>query len=209
MSSPAWAQPDTSTPAAAGNNFDTSVSSSIPSGAAAATGGGETVIAPSSKANLVQRIFSVVTLGLCGAMAATAVYVLLNVGFTDGKEMSEAFVGCYMIIFSMLLAGYEIMWWMPVPWVNKSLRKNFGFLYGLKGKAGFIIYVAILNFGLIGSNDAEVGDSGYTVEEFNIGVGICMLFNGLCHFFIYCRHHEHFETYEAPSAGLMKESGLT
>ena len=208
MSSPAWAQPDTSTPAASVNNFDTNESASIPSGAAAATGG-ETVIAPSSKANLVQRIFSVVTLALCAAMAVTAVYVLLNVGLMDEKEISEAFVGVYMIIFSMLLAGYEIMWWMPVPWVNKSLRKNFGFLYGLKGKAGFIIYVAILNFGLIGSNDAEVGDSGYTVEEFNIVVGFCMLFNGLCHFFIYCRHHEHFETYEAPSAGLMKESGLT
>ena len=53
-----------------------------------------------------------------------------------GMDLAEACLATYMIIFAALLALYELMWWFTIDVVNKSMRKNFGFLYGIKGKAG-------------------------------------------------------------------------
>ena len=64
------------------------------------------------------------------------------------KVSSDMFVCVYMMLFAMILFLYEAIWWRNVGWVARGLRKNFGFLFGIKGKAFFILFIAFLNFGL-------------------------------------------------------------
>lgn len=138
-------------------------------------------------------------------MICAATYSILEFDFSDSDELAKAFVAIYMIIFSSLLALYEFMWWAGVGWINKYMRKNFGFLYGIKGKAAFIIFVAFLNFGL-DAGDSEVGDSGMDVEKFTFIVGIVMIVSGLAHLLVWFKYHEYFANYQAPTVGLTPTS---
>ena len=135
-------------------------------------------------------------------MVATALFALFEFNYSNEEEYGEAFVAVYMIIFSALLAAYEFMWWLPVPGINKTLRKNFGFLYGIKGKAMFIVFVAFLNFGLSDSSSADLGDTGLNVDEFTIVLGIVMLVTGVLHLVVWFRYHDQLESYQSPTAGL-------
>lgn len=65
----------------------------------------------------------------------TALGVLTLIQFSGVSDTSAAFLAVYMIIFAALLGTYEVMYWVGIPWINKILRKNFGFLYGLKERA--------------------------------------------------------------------------
>mmetsp|Transcript_24947 Transcript_24947/g.38587 ORF Transcript_24947/g.38587 Transcript_24947/m.38587 type:complete len:209 (+) Transcript_24947:84-710(+) len=154
---------------------------------------------PAAK-NIVQRMLSILNLGICSAMICAATYTILEVDFNT-DDFASAFVAIYMILFSSLLALYEFMWWAGVGWINKYLRKNFGFLYGIKGKAAFIIFTAFLNFGL-DAGDTDVGDSGMDVEKFTFIVGIVMVGSGVAHLLVYFKYYEYFANYQAPSAGL-------
>lgn len=61
-----------------------------------------------------------------------------------------------MFIFSALLLAYEAMWWKSVNSINRLLRKNFGFMYGLRGKAAYLTFVAFLCLGLESLKNLEV-----------------------------------------------------
>jgi len=133
-------------------------------------------------------------IGLSVMMSGLGVLTLIEV-HNEGKadEISEPFLASYMIMFAVLLFIYEVMWWMPAPGINKAVRRNFGFMYGLRGKGFYLIFVAFLCLGL--GNDASV-------KELNWATGIAFLLVGCLHIFVVCSHPEVATQYVAPSAGL-------
>ena len=138
---------------------------------------------------------SVLNIALAAMMVALGVLTIIEVhkeGLKDG-DLSEPFLATYMIMFAALLGIYEFMWWMPVPHINKSMRRNFGFLYGLLGKGLYLIFVACLCLGL--------GTDAY-VKELNWATGILFLVDGCLHVFVVFFRKELALKYQAPTAGL-------
>ena len=121
-----------------------------------------------------------------------ALGVLGLLGFRSGTDLSEAFVAVYMLLFATLLALYEIMWWSTIDVINKNLRKNFGFLYGVKGKAFYLIFVAFLVIGL----------KNKVIKWLQWAVGISYLVSGVLHLFLWFTKPELVSSYKAPSGGL-------
>jgi hypothetical protein len=79
----------------------------------------------------------VITLLLCTLMTITA-----SVGFTyvNGiNETGQVLVAFYLIVFALILAIFEIIEIRPIESLDAIYRRNFGFLYGTKGKSFFII----------------------------------------------------------------------
>lgn len=97
---------------------------------------------------------SLLGIGLAVMMAALGVLTIIEVNSSGVGDFSEPFLAAYMVMFAALLFMYELMWWTPMPSVNKAMRKNFGFLYGLRGKGLYLIFVACLCLGL--GKDATV-----------------------------------------------------
>ena len=145
------------------------------------------------KGSCIQRLLSILNLLLCAGMMALGILTLIE--FQKGMDISEAFVATYMILFAALLALYEFMWWSTVDAINKSMRKNFGFLYGIKGKAFYLIFVAFLTIGL----ESSIRWLRYTV-------GIAFLADGALHLFLLCSKPDLVSNYKAPTGGL-SESG--
>lgn len=63
-------------------------------------------------------------------------------------DVTECFLGIYMVIFAAILFLYELCWWQPFPAINRTFRKNFGFMYGLRSKGFYLIFIAFLTIGL-------------------------------------------------------------
>jgi hypothetical protein len=138
---------------------------------------------------------SVLGMGLAAMMAALGVLTIIEINKVGvGDDFSEPFLAAYMIMFALLLFLYELMWWTPMPGVNKAMRKNFGFLYGLRGKGLYLIFVACLCLGL--GKDASV-------SALNWATGIAYLAAGCLHWFVVCFHPELAGQYVAPTAGLL------
>lgn len=77
------------------------------------------------------------TLGLSILMLFTALYGLSQIdGFGDINKM---FVGIYMLCFSVMLLLFEVIQLQPMVWLDHMYQRNFGFMYGTKGKGFFII----------------------------------------------------------------------
>jgi len=151
-------------------------------------------------------MLSILNMGLAVLMAALGVLTLMAVsnggvnrndsGADDSSSsnnnrtnMSEPFLAFYMILFAVLLFCYELMWWSPVTGLNDSMRKNFGFMYGLRGKGLYLIFVAFLCFGL--GREARV-------LILNYFTGILFLIGGLLHMFIICYQPETALQYQPP-----------
>ena len=143
---------------------------------------------------------SVLGLGLAAMMGALGVLTIIEVHSSGVGQLSEPFLAAYMVLFALLLFMYELMWWAPMPVVNKSLRKNFGFLYGLRGKGLYLIFVACLCLGL--GNDASV-------KALNYATGIAFLGVGCLHWFVICFHPDLAGQYTAPTAGIGGSSEST
>ena len=138
-------------------------------------------------------MLSLLNVGLSAMMGTLGILTLIEVHRTGVRDLSEPFLASYMVLFAILLLIYEIMWWAPVPNVNKGLRKNFAFMYGLRGKGLYLIFVAFLCFGL--GKDA-------TVKELNYATGAAYLAGGCLHMFIIFFRPEVALTYAAPTVGL-------
>ena len=130
---------------------------------------------------------------LCAGMMTLGIITLI--GFNKTMDISEAFVAAYMILFAALLALYEFMWWSTIDSINKSMRRNFGFLYGIKGKAFYLIFIAFLTIGL------EV-----SIRWLRYTVGIAFLADGALHLFLLCSKPDLVSSYNAPSGGLSESS---
>lgn len=153
------------------------------------------------QARLILVGLSFLDIGL--AVMMTALGVLTLIQFSGVADTSAAFLAVYMIIFAALLGTYEVMYWVGIPWINKILRKNFGFLYGLKGKGLYLIFVAFLCLGLKNDSFSQL------VKILTWATGISYLAVGVLHLFIVCIHPTISEKYRAPTAGLSATDGGT
>lgn len=126
-------------------------------------------------------------------MGSLGVLTLIEVHKNSVGDLSEPFLASYMIMFACLLFLYEMMWWAPLASVNKGMRKNFGFMYGLRGKGLFLIFCACLCFGL--GRDASV-------STLNYATGAAWMATGLLVYFIICFHPDTAMEYAAPTVGL-------
>jgi hypothetical protein len=137
---------------------------------------------------------SILDIGLSVMMAALGVMTIIKVkGAGVGKDFAVPFLAAYMIMFALLLFLYELMWWTPLPVVNRAMRKNFGFLYGLRGKGLYLIFVACLCLGL---------GKKSSVKQLNWATGFAFLAVGCLHIFVIFSHPDLALKYVAPTAGL-------
>jgi len=137
---PEWAQP-CSVPMKSTVITDSSISSNIMRASSLTLDTG----------NCTQRLLSVLCIGLVVFMSWLGVVAILNYFGNGGNDISdypEIFIALYMLVFSVLLFCYELMWWMNIDSLNKVLRKNFGFFYSITGKAMYLIFIACLCLGL-------------------------------------------------------------
>uniref|UniRef100_A0A7S4EE86 Uncharacterized protein n=1 Tax=Pseudo-nitzschia australis TaxID=44445 RepID=A0A7S4EE86_9STRA len=149
------------------------------------------------KSNCLLGLLSVFNIGLAALMTVLGVLTIIQVHLTGINDLSEPFLAFYMILFAVLLFLYELMWWSPMKKLNKDMRKNFGFMYGLRGKGLYLIFVAFLCFGL--GKDAKVAILNYCT-------GASFLAGGLLHMFVIFFRPETAMVYQAPTAGLEPES---
>lgn len=200
---PDWASPtaSSSTPAApaasaasgGGGNTSSWTANEDFGASAAAAGAGATVNAsgfsnaPINNVNCIQRLLSLLCIGLCAMMCCLGVF-----GIMGSSELSEVLVSAYMILFSVLLFLYELMWWKPISIVNKSLRMNFGFMYYIKGKAAYMIFVAFIVIGL--RNDVSIKGLRYATGGSFLAVGVLL-------FFLDVYKPDLLSSYKAPTRG--------
>lgn len=177
---------DNSAPVVADANLGPNVTAgSITGGSNGSKGGG--------KGGCVLCSLSLLNMGLAAMMTALGVLTIIQVHRTGIGDLSEPFLAFYMILFAVLLFIYELMWWSPVPKLNKDMRKNFGFMYGLRGKGLYLIFVAFLCFGL--GKEAKVAILNYCT-------GVSFLVGGLLHMFVIFFRPEIAMEYQAPTAGI-------
>jgi hypothetical protein len=132
-------------------------------------------------------------------MASLGILTLISFGFDSADEYSEAFLSVYMVIFALILFCYELMYWQGIAFINRSFRKNFGFMYGLKGKGFYLIFIAFLCLGLR-------DDSSSGVNGLDLATGIAWLAAGCIHVFIGFTMPEATEAYKPPTAGLISST---
>lgn len=149
------------------------------------------------RSTLTQRLLSIVNVLLAISMCTLGVLGLMNKKIRSMDHFSEIFICVYMVLFSAILFFYEFMWWMTIPKINLYLRKNFGFMFGMKGKGLFLIFVAFLAMGI--ENGQE--------EWLRYITGIAYLVVGIFHNFLVCFKPELVDNYKSPSAGLQNSEG--
>mmetsp|Transcript_26060 Transcript_26060/g.38532 ORF Transcript_26060/g.38532 Transcript_26060/m.38532 type:complete len:198 (-) Transcript_26060:149-742(-) len=187
-------EPDWATPGGGGGGGGGATQNAgLPSNSGGVNGAGFS----NDRSGCLITCLSVLNMGLAAMMAALGIMTLIN--FAGGQttdDFSEAFLAVYMILFAALLFTYELMWWMSMPAINKVLRKNFGFMYGMRGKGLYLVFVAFLCIGLGTDN---------SVKALTWATGISYLVAGVLHMFIVCSHPEISAKYQAPTAGLSKD----
>mmetsp|Transcript_8517 Transcript_8517/g.12444 ORF Transcript_8517/g.12444 Transcript_8517/m.12444 type:complete len:199 (-) Transcript_8517:160-756(-) len=195
---PPYGEPDWANPDNAGASSAPTQNAGLPAAAAApSAGGGGGGSSGGGRNSWVLAGLSVADMGIAGMMAALGVLVLLDFRGQSTDDYSEAFLAAYMICFATLLFLYELMWWTAIPKINKALRRNFGFLYGLIGKGLYLVFVAFLCLGLGDDNN---------VKELTWATGIAFLAFGVLHIFVSFGMPLVAEKYKAPSAGLVDDS---
>jgi len=126
-------------------------------------------------------------------MAALGVLAMLGIKFKF-SDIDQGIIALYMIIFAVLLFCYELIWWTTIESINRLLRKNFGFMYGVRGKGFYLIFVACL---VIGINKGVLGNN----EWLRYVTGIAWLAVGILHIFLYYWRPEYVADYKVPTAG--------
>lgn len=136
-------------------------------------------------------LLSFVNIGLACLMGALGILSLIK--FRPGMSLTIAFLSTYMVVFAALLFLYEVIYWQPFGGLNKTFRKNFGFLYGLRGKGFYLVFIAFLCLGL--KDESNV--SG--VRGLDWATGISWLAAGCLHVFIGCTWPEANQSYKPPT----------
>mmetsp|Transcript_12684 Transcript_12684/g.16087 ORF Transcript_12684/g.16087 Transcript_12684/m.16087 type:complete len:140 (-) Transcript_12684:115-534(-) len=128
-------------------------------------------------------------------MCALGVFALIN--NIRIEDFSEWFIASYMILFSVLLFMYELMWWCGIGPLNRVIRKNFGFMYKITGKAFYMILVACL---CIGVSKEVLGNLDWLRWFTGIGWG----FVGVLLIFLQITSPQTFANYRGPTAGILE-----
>jgi hypothetical protein len=135
-------------------------------------------------------------MGIAGMMGALGIMAIIDYNPSGVKDWTAIFLSVYMAIFATLLFSYELSFWMSIPKLNIMFRKNFGFLYGLRGKGLFLIFIAFLTLGML---DDETPPP---VKGLDWATGIGWLAGGCLHLFVSCTKPEVNQAYKPPTAGL-------
>jgi len=146
----------------------------------------------SDRSGLILVLMSMLNIGLSAMMVALGVLGILDFDGKGVEDYSDAFIAGYMIVFAVLLFAYECMWWKAIGPINQSLRKNFGFMYGLKGKGLYLIFISFLTIGL--SDESEN-------VELQWATGISYMAAGFLHLFVVFAKPEITLKYKAPTRG--------
>jgi hypothetical protein len=149
----------------------------------------------SSKAKFFIFVLSLINLGLAAMMGTLGVLSLIRYHFQGIGELTGIFLSVYMVVFATLLFLYELIWWTPIASVNLMFRKNFGFMYGLKGKGFYLIFIAFLCLGLKGNNYSGINGLDWAT-------GIAWLVTGCVSVFVSSTIPEMNDAYRPPTAGL-------
>lgn len=80
-------------------------------------------------------------IGIAVFMAATGAFGLLTI---ENMKVQDASLSIYLMLFAVLLFIFELR----LERLQPMMKKNFGFMYGLKGRGIFLFFVAFLNFGI-------------------------------------------------------------
>eukprot|EP00588_Corethron_pennatum_P010742 CAMPEP_0194280716 /NCGR_PEP_ID=MMETSP0169-20130528/18468_1 /TAXON_ID=218684 /ORGANISM="Corethron pennatum, Strain L29A3" /LENGTH=188 /DNA_ID=CAMNT_0039025547 /DNA_START=74 /DNA_END=640 /DNA_ORIENTATION=+ len=185
MDNPSWSNPSGSTapPASA---------TAVPTGNAVAT----TTDGAGVSGKSAQRWLSVYNLGTACLMAATGTIIIIDL-VLDRVDPTKTVEALYMILLSLLLGSYEILWWIPLPWLNKSLRKNFGFMYHMWGKTAYLVFAAFLFFSLLDSPDKWPRTHWLAISS-----GIVLGVGALVHVMVLCKYKDLAKSYTSPTVGL-------
>jgi hypothetical protein len=124
-------------------------------------------------------------------MVALGVFVIMK----NKSDFAEWFIASYMILFGVLLFLYEAVWWCTVAPLNRLIRKNFGFMYNIRGKALYLIFVACL---CIGINNDLLGNMDWLRWISGIGWGAA----GAGLLFLSFTNQQLFENYYIPTKGM-------
>jgi COPI associated protein len=139
---------------------------------------------------------SLINMGLAVMMGSLGVLTLINLSINWSGDLTEPFLGMYMVLFASILFLYELCWWQPFPKINKTFRRNFGFMYGIYSKGFFLIFIAFLTIGLID------GDNKSGIAGLDWATGIGWLFFGVFHIFTGFAWPDVVDAYKPPIAGL-------
>lgn len=184
---PDWLTPGSTGATAASTNFDSSQQN--------AAGGMPAPAAdnPEKNAKCVQILLSLMNITVCALMTYLGVEGIISMNFgVNFDQFSWFFVTIYMFVFAGILLMYEIVWWTKLKSVNRSLRKNFGFMYGIRGKGLFLIFVAFLTVGFRGHP---------TLELLMYATGGSWLAVGILHIFLFYFKPNLVSSYKSPTAG--------
>jgi hypothetical protein len=153
-------------------------------------------ILPRSSTQCVIALLSFVNIGLAGLMGALGILALIKLTpESASSNLTATFLSVYMVIFALLLFLYELIWWQPFPSLNKMFRMNFGFMYGLKGKGFYLIFIAFLCLGLRDAGNVA------SIKGLDWATGLGWLGVGVFHVFISCTWPEANDSYKPPSTG--------
>ena len=114
---------------------------------------------PSPTVVTARRVLIVFNLGMPVFLAYTGAVGILYAGTSGaigGNPSDPAtkaasamiFQGIYMLIFAALLFIYEAVQLCPCEMVDTILKRNFGFMYGVYGKAIYTLMIGIFAYGL-------------------------------------------------------------
>jgi COPI associated protein len=149
-----------------------------------------------SKGKIYVYGLSILNMGLACMMGALGVLAILEFKPSLG-QFTDTLLAIYLIIFAALLFAYELIWWQPLPLLNRTFRKNFGFLYGLYGKGFYLIFTALLTIGFI--RDDKAANS--VVPSLDWITGIACLASGVLHLFVACQMPDVKAAYVPPKSG--------
>ena len=114
----------------------------------------------------IKMFFFVMNLGFMIMMSAAGF-----LGIQSAQSISDSstiIVGLYMFLFAVIMGLYEILQIYPCTGVDTFYKKNFGFLYGVTGKCAFLIFMAVLCFGLVTPNSSNSTTTGSTPQGLNV-----------------------------------------
>ena len=146
------------------------------------------------------RLISIGLICLCAAMFALGVFAIMD-NFTV-NDFTEWFIAAYMILFSVLLFLYELLWWCTIGPLNRLIRKNFGFIYKVRGKALYLIFVSCL---CIGIDEKLLGSMDWLRWVSGIGWGVA----GLALLILSFTNAPLFENYYVPTKGFKDENAAS
>ena len=89
-------------------------------------------------------VFRIINMILCVMMAATGAIGIKNMRY----EFLGDLVPIYIILLAALWFCYEVNTIRPCAAITGLYKRNFGFFYNALGKALFIMFMALLNFGV-------------------------------------------------------------